>query len=252
MSLDFSNRNLRGCSFRGQNLTGANFTGSDIRGCDFQDALLREARFIRAIAGLQNHQSLILSGISILLSVLLGFVTVFATVFTGYLLFPYSIGPDKFLAATFILLLFAVFLVATIKKNLRVAFGLVTLFAVALGAVLGLFVKNRMLGVGAGMVSVTLTTVSSAFMIIAVAINITVSGTIAGIIASFMAMIAVLPGSIAGSIAGTTSGKIALEFLAGGEAPGFKLEAIFNAMIASATGTLVDSPNDCNARTSTR
>ncbi|BAY87670.1 rfrA pentapeptide repeat-containing protein (plasmid) [Calothrix parasitica NIES-267] len=239
MSLDFSNRNLQGCSFRGQNLTGANFTGSDIRGCDFQDTLLREAKFENTKAGLQNHQSLLSSGISILLSVLLGFITVFAAVFTGYLLFPYSIEPDKFLAVTFILILFAVFLVATVKKNLRVAFGLVTVFAVVLGAVLGLFVKNRMLGVGAGIVAVTLTTILSAFMIIAVAINITLSTTVAGIKAGIIAMIAVLPGSIAGSIAGTTSGKIALEFLAGGTAPGFKLEAIFNAMIAAATGTLV-------------
>ncbi|MEO1432022.1 MAG: pentapeptide repeat-containing protein [Cyanobacteria bacterium J06633_8] len=246
MSLDFSNRNLHSCSFRGQNLTGADFTGSDIRGCDFQDALLKEARFIRAIAGLPHHQNIVLTSISILLSVLLGFVTVFAAVFTGYLLFPYSIelfpysiGQEKFLAAIFILILFSVFLVATIKKNLQVAFGLVTVFAVILGGLLGLFVENKILGVGAGMVAVPLTTLLSAFMIIAVAINLTVSGTIAGIIASIISAMAVLPGSITGAIAGTITGKLALEFVGDGTAPVFKLEAIFNAMIAAATGTTV-------------
>ncbi|MCJ8278441.1 MAG: pentapeptide repeat-containing protein, partial [Rivularia sp. ALOHA_DT_140] len=236
MSLDFSNRNLRGCSFREHNLTGADFTNSDIRGCNFQNAILTDAKFNNSIAGLQTSQKWILTSISILISVLLGFITVFTAVFTGYLLFPYSIGPDKFLAATFVLILFTVFLVATIYKNLQVAFGLVTIFAAILGGFLGLFVNNAMLGIGAGMVAVTLTTVSSAFMIIAVAINITVSGTLAGIIASIIAMIAVLPGSIVGSIAGITTGKLALEFLAGGTAPGFKLEAIFNAIIAAATG----------------
>ncbi|MEO0839501.1 MAG: pentapeptide repeat-containing protein, partial [Cyanobacteria bacterium J06643_5] len=119
MSLDFSNRNLQGCSFRGQNLTGANFTNADIRGANFTNAILKNANFYNSKAGLQNHQSLVLTSISILFSVLLGFVTVFAAVFTGYLLFPYSLGSEKFLAAIFILILFSVFLVATIKKNLQ-------------------------------------------------------------------------------------------------------------------------------------
>ncbi|MEO1185753.1 MAG: pentapeptide repeat-containing protein, partial [Cyanobacteria bacterium J06636_27] len=128
---------------------------------------------------------------------------------------------------------------ATIKKNLQFAFGLVTLFSVTLGGLLGLFVENKILGVGAGMVAVPLTTLLSALMIVAVAINITLSTTVAGIIASIMSASAVLPGSITGAIAGTTTGKLALEFLGDGTAPGFKLEAIFNATIAAATGTTV-------------
>lgn len=53
MSLDFSNRNLQGCSFQGQNLTGANFSNADIRGANFTNAILKNANFYNAKAGIQ-------------------------------------------------------------------------------------------------------------------------------------------------------------------------------------------------------
>jgi uncharacterized protein YjbI with pentapeptide repeats len=59
MSPNFSNKNLRGRSFRGQDLTDANFNRADIRGTDFSNAVLIGANFAGAKAGLQERWSFI-------------------------------------------------------------------------------------------------------------------------------------------------------------------------------------------------
>jgi uncharacterized protein YjbI with pentapeptide repeats len=73
MPLNFSGKNLRGCSFRGQNLTGADFSHADIRGVDFSNAILLNANFSHAQAGVKFSSQIALLTISFLISVLLGF-----------------------------------------------------------------------------------------------------------------------------------------------------------------------------------
>jgi Pentapeptide repeats (8 copies) len=44
-NFNYSNKDLRGYSFKGQDLSGANFSHCNISGCDFSGAILREAKF---------------------------------------------------------------------------------------------------------------------------------------------------------------------------------------------------------------
>jgi hypothetical protein len=69
---NFSQKNLRGKSFRGEDLSEADFSGSDIRGADFSNAILKGANFTNVIAGLQKREALILLSVLMVLSAGLG------------------------------------------------------------------------------------------------------------------------------------------------------------------------------------
>ena len=53
--MDYSNKDLQGCSFKGQNLEGKKFLNTDITGVDFTDAQLQNADFSGAHAGIPKH-----------------------------------------------------------------------------------------------------------------------------------------------------------------------------------------------------
>jgi hypothetical protein len=57
--LNFSQQDLRNCSFAGRDLSGANFRGADLRGCNFRQACLVGATFEGAIVGSTNRQYLL-------------------------------------------------------------------------------------------------------------------------------------------------------------------------------------------------
>jgi hypothetical protein len=65
MPANFTNKNLRGRSFKGQDLTGADFSGADIRGVNFKGAILCRANFHDAKAGqrLQSKLRLVLASL---------------------------------------------------------------------------------------------------------------------------------------------------------------------------------------------
>lgn len=54
--LNYANRNLQNCSFKGQDLAGADFSGSDLRGCNFTRATLIGASFEGAKMGQSRRQ----------------------------------------------------------------------------------------------------------------------------------------------------------------------------------------------------
>ena len=83
MTQDFSSKNLRGCCFKGQDLTKANFCNADIRGADFSNAILKNTNFSHAKAGLQRRWTTTLFIISLILSVLSGFIAAWAGMYAG-------------------------------------------------------------------------------------------------------------------------------------------------------------------------
>jgi uncharacterized protein YjbI with pentapeptide repeats len=96
---DYSNQDLRNCSFRGKDLAGADFRKADIRGCDFRKANLEGADFSEVTAGQSSKQIFIAFGYAVMLAlavavasmtattsafagkVLVAFVTLFAILF---------------------------------------------------------------------------------------------------------------------------------------------------------------------------
>jgi uncharacterized protein YjbI with pentapeptide repeats len=75
MNQDFSGQNLRGYNFKGQDLAKANFSGADIRGANFTNASLQGANFTQAIAGLDSKMGNVFVILSLILLILLGFVS---------------------------------------------------------------------------------------------------------------------------------------------------------------------------------
>jgi hypothetical protein len=69
---DYSNRDLRGKSFRDQDLTGADFTAADLRGADFSDARLVEADFTDARLGVRPITGLLILAGALLISIAAG------------------------------------------------------------------------------------------------------------------------------------------------------------------------------------
>ncbi|MEB3279666.1 MAG: pentapeptide repeat-containing protein [Lyngbya sp.] len=241
MPQDFSGQSLRGRCFQGEDLTGANFSYSDIQGTDFTNALLSGANFSYAKAGLQLHSRLGLVLISLLLSAFSGLTSVLTSVFTGYLLFPYSISSDNLLATIIVLLMFVLFLILTIRRGLQVAFAAVLIAGTILGTILGTFTQT-IAGVAAGAVTVTLTIAIVAVMTTAIAIIIAMAGTVAGLIGGVAAIAANVAGSKVGVKIGIIAGTGAIEVLnKTGTVPESKLLAVTGAANAAIAGTLIAS-----------
>lgn len=89
MPENFSQKNLRGRSFKGQDLSQADFRGADIRGANFTNALLIGADFSNAKAGLKLSWAIgLVLGImllAVLAGVMLGYGGGFPAFITGLL-----------------------------------------------------------------------------------------------------------------------------------------------------------------------
>ncbi|MGD1701806.1 pentapeptide repeat-containing protein [Dapis sp. BLCC M229] len=241
MPQDFSFQSLCGYSFKGQDLTGADFSHSDIRGTDFSNTLLCNAKFTDAKAGVPLHYRLGLVIISLLLSAISGLTAVLTAVFTGYLLFPYSISSDNFLASVIVLLIFVLFLTIAIRKGLQAAFGTVLIAGALLGTIMGTM-TGTVAGVAAGAVTATLTVTIVAVMTAVLTTVLAMAGTVAGLVAGVVAIAANLAGARVGATIGIMAGKAAIEVLNNtGTIPGAKLSAVTGATNAAMAGTLAGS-----------
>lgn len=119
---DFQGVDLKGQSFQGKNLTGADFSEADIRGVNFGNAVLTGTNFSRVRAGLQNRSLITLQILSLILSILSGFIAVFAGYWT---VLNYS-NANIFIPTVIIFLFFC--LVAAIR-----GIGSVSVVAVLIG-----------------------------------------------------------------------------------------------------------------------
>ncbi|NES24588.1 MAG: pentapeptide repeat-containing protein, partial [Symploca sp. SIO3E6] len=139
MQQDFRGANLRGKSFRGQDLTGANFSYSDIRGANFAHAILTKANFHQAQAGLPKSWKIFLLIISLLLSVLAGFLLAINSFWLAWFFTPNYIEQHGIFPGLLTLSTLTVFLITTIVQGWRIMAVVVTVvIATAMGLVGGL------------------------------------------------------------------------------------------------------------------
>jgi uncharacterized protein YjbI with pentapeptide repeats len=121
MEQDFSGQNLQGRKqkFKGLDLTDANFSYADIRGVDFTGAILREANFSHAIAGLTSNVRIYLVILSFLGLLILGFLAAVSGAYTierittNFLDWKIQVG----FAAGISLILFAIFSVISFREG---------------------------------------------------------------------------------------------------------------------------------------
>ncbi len=183
---NFRRENLQGQSFKGKSLEGADFTEADIRSADFSNANLTGANFRGAKAGLQRRQTIFLVSISLLLSALSGFCSLFigylvAAIFDGS--FISSTNPVAGTIGGWVgLIVVIVFCIITIRQGIAAGLGALTL-ALAV-VVAGAFVIG-----GALIVAVEL------------------SGTFS--VAGAFAIAGAFAGSVAGALAFATAGVLA-------------------------------------------
>ncbi|MUG96373.1 hypothetical protein F7734_30130 [Scytonema sp. UIC 10036] len=236
MAHGFSDKDLRGCSFRGADLTDANFFRSDIRGADFTNATLTGANFCQATAGIQPRQAMRLVFIAVVLSALLGLTAIFAIVFFGCVLFPLTVTPRKILSATLVSELFAVYILFNIPHNLKAALGTIAATGVIFGVIFGVTTGN-FVGVSAGIVAAG---IAVGFCTIAIAVSViavTMSEMLYGVLAVLVTACATIGTAIQGSLLGVTLGIPVVRFLRNDAILSLpKAEALSGTVMATAFG----------------
>ena len=200
MTQDFSGRNLQGRCFKNQDLTAANFCHADIRGADFTNTILKDANFSYAKAGLQRRWATALFIISLILSVLSGFIAAWAGMYAGSKLADSELTISARIFT--IILMFAVFCsIAAIRQGIGAGLrtvGLTMLLIIQLAIALNL----------------VLTVTGSETEMVGVAMAVNRAGTLAGVVAATWTLIYTLGGSVA--VAGATSGAISVFGTIGG------------------------------------
>ncbi|OUL32289.1 hypothetical protein BV372_19390 [Nostoc sp. T09] len=133
MALDFSGQNLRGRNFKQQDLAGANFSYADIRGTNFTNANLTGANFSHTKAGLQKHWIFNLVFITLVLIVILGFITALTIrQAEEYYLSVEGIQKYSVFPGVIVYILLLIFAIITVHRGMETTFGATALaFAVA-------------------------------------------------------------------------------------------------------------------------
>jgi hypothetical protein len=185
MRIDYSGQNLRGRSFKGQNLTGANFSYADIRGTNFADANLMGANFSHAQAGLQPQQAIFLVIVSLLVSLMSGFISAFVSYRAAFILLPWNINnitiPGRVPGIILGLVLYVFLWHIIFRKGLGIGFAVWIVAAIvivsAYMAVDTVFkVKENFVAVGfAAGVTVALLAAGVVYISVAVAVAMTVA-----------------------------------------------------------------------------
>jgi uncharacterized protein YjbI with pentapeptide repeats len=141
MTEDFPNVNLQGRSFRNRDLSNQDFSGADIRGTKFDKAILKNANFIDAKAGLQNHWKIIWIIVSFLLALLSGILSIVASSFATQLLKTENIkelGNFGYLSSFLVLFILLFFCVVIIRRGVAYAVGTIAvIIAVAIPIAVG-------------------------------------------------------------------------------------------------------------------
>jgi uncharacterized protein YjbI with pentapeptide repeats len=197
MPKDFSGQNLRGGNFKGQNLTGAKFIGAHIEGANFTNAILREADFTRATAGLQRHWTIFLVTVSLVLSVISGFLSGLTTVWVTVFLSSNNIKEYTLIPGVLLVIFLAIFFIVTLRQGL---------VAGAVAGAVAAAAARAVAGAAAGAVAGAVAGAAAGAMAGAVA------GAAAGAVAAAAtATVAVaVAGAVAGSVAGAIAGAVAV------------------------------------------
>jgi hypothetical protein len=148
--LNYANRNLQNCSFKGQDLAGADFSGSDLRGCNFTRATLIGASFEGAQMGQSRRQVNTLVAAAIVGPIILLGLSAIATQVSVVLFSDRSNKVLNFLlsALPILALVFGNF----IRDSIAFHFPQLTSF-MSVAAIAVLFAVMVMLTVGLAMVS---------------------------------------------------------------------------------------------------
>src|SRR3954453_12318434 len=86
MRADFSGQNLQGRRFEKLHLENADFTGADLRGANFSSAHLQGAHFVRVKTGITNSGKAMLFLLSLVFSLVSGYIAMLAGSATQVLL----------------------------------------------------------------------------------------------------------------------------------------------------------------------
>jgi uncharacterized protein YjbI with pentapeptide repeats len=133
MPENFSQKNLRGWSFKGQDLSQADFSGADIRGANFTNTSLIGSNFSNAKAGLKISWLIILGIGLVLLAALTGVILGYSGAFPALIikLLSEENAPAK---ATLIgtgLIVMIAFCVVIIQRGLGKVLGIITITVAA-------------------------------------------------------------------------------------------------------------------------
>ena len=197
MPQDFSGQNLRGRSFKGQNLEGVNFSDADIRSADFTGTNLRNANFSNATAGLQKRWAIFFVCVSWLLSVVLGFFSVFIGTGITYI-FNYSTSVENQVFAWTVFIVVIVVFLVILRQGLISALTIVGAFGISIAIAGFLTVIGLLAGAMNGFVSFVFVGSLSAYIALAFLLAIIIAGGIA------------ITGAFVFAIAFTSGGTIAV------------------------------------------
>lgn len=138
MSDTYSNRNLRGKSFKGKDLSFANFSDSDIRGTDFTNAFLVNANFSNARTGLRAHWLALLIFISFLLTGLSGLIAGYVGAFPVFIsrLLLENFLLEKMTVIGLGVLCLMTFCIVIVRNGIGTALGVVTVTVSASTAII--------------------------------------------------------------------------------------------------------------------
>ncbi|MGD1704434.1 pentapeptide repeat-containing protein [Dapis sp. BLCC M229] len=195
---NFQRENLRGLSFKREDLSDADFSFADLRGTNFRGANLTGAKFCGAKAGLQRRWAVLLVGVSLLVSALLGAASGLASLMASGMLQPAFIQkPHPIALGVIVFVALAAFFIFSILQGYITAIitiGLSLATAVAIG---GIF-YGTVGGVGTGTAAVAIFIV----VVVALAVIITLTIFVARVMSG--AFVAVVGVTVAAMVAAGT------------------------------------------------
>jgi hypothetical protein len=197
LTIDYSQRNLRGESFKDEHLVQTSFHGSDLRGADFSGADLTGADLSNAKTGIPPLQATFIFLIAFLVSLLSGYVAMLAGTTVQAM---FKSEDDKIKAAGIItLVIILAFISYYYWKGGRSVIKNLLLPAFVLSIVIGVIGYTSGVGTGIGMLFLVLSLLLTVMMI---AIG-TIARALAGVLSSSILFILV---AVGGSVFGKTVG----------------------------------------------
>ncbi|GGA23922.1 pentapeptide repeat-containing protein [Okeania sp. KiyG1] len=190
---NFRGESLRGLSFKGKNLSGVDFSGADIRGTNFRWANLTGAKFCGAKAGLQKRWAVLLVAVSLLVSVLLGEASGFASLIASGMLQPAFIQKYPIALGVIVFVSLAAFFIFSIKQGYMPAIITVGLSLATAVAIAGIF-YGTMAGIGTGSAAVAIFIVLVGALAVIITLTIFVATVMSG---AFVAVVGVTVAAMA-------------------------------------------------------
>ena len=164
MRADFSGQNLQGKRFQKLHLENADFTGADLRGANFSFAHLQGALFVRAKTGITNSGKALLFVLSLVFSLLSGYIAMLAGS-AGQVLLR-SEDPMLRISGYITVAYFLFFTIVAVWKGLFRAINTLLVGMIAMAVAAGLFMYLSGLGTGQGAIYGTLALLLMALMFV--------------------------------------------------------------------------------------